>query len=556
MNRIEVKVRSARRRLILGHFGQALCVTLFAGLLVAIVAIALPAIRFMDVNVSAWNYSWIGGCLVAAFAAAGIYAFVKAPSVEAVAAELDRRFGLRERLSSSIAMTEVDRDSDFGLALLADADKKAAKVDVAEKFRLKPTKIGWLPMSMVPVLVVVLMLAEPMSETSASTTPKVDKTEVKQVLTAASKLKKRIQQQRRKAEAEGLKEAEDMFKKMESQLDKITKASDMNRKDAMIEMNDLKKQLEERRSQLGSTEQMKRALSQMKGLEAGPGDKVAKAIEQGNLAKAKDMVKDLADKMRQGELSEAEKEQLKNQVQQMQKALEDAVKEHKKKEKELKDQIEQARREGRSGDAAKMQQKLNQMQQKNSQMQNMQQMAESMKNAAEACENGDAGQAADALQQMSDQLGQMQQEMSELEDLDSALDSLSESKSQMRCQQCEGGGCKECQGQGQGQGQGFGQGQGQGQGLGRGTGQGDRPESETDTNTYETQVRGKVKKGKAVITGFADGPNRKGITREDVKQAIQGSLSEKSDPSENQTLPRAEREHAQQYFDQLREGTE
>jgi chemotaxis protein histidine kinase CheA len=552
MNRIEVKVRSARRRLILGHFGQALCVTLFAGLLVAIVAIALPAIRFMDVNVSAWNYSWIGGCLVAAFAAAGIYAFVKAPSVEAVAAELDRRFGLRERLSSSIAMTEVDRDSDFGLALLADADKKAAKVDVAEKFRLKPTKIGWLPMSMVPVLVVVLMLAEPMSETSASTTPKVDKTEVKQVLTAASKLKKRIQQQRRKAEAEGLKEAEDMFKKMESQLDKITKASDMNRKDAMIEMNDLKKQLEERRSQLGSTEQMKRALSQMKGLEAGPGDKVAKAIEQGNLAKAKDMVKDLADKMRQGELSEAEKEQLKNQVQQMQKALEDAVKEHKKKEKELKDQIEQARREGRSGDAAKMQQKLNQMQQKNSQMQNMQQMAESMKNAAEACENGDAGQAADALQQMSDQLGQMQQEMSELEDLDSALDSLSESKSQMRCQQCEGGGCKECQGQGQGQGQGF----GQGQGLGRGTGQGDRPESETDTNTYETQVRGKVKKGKAVITGFADGPNRKGITREDVKQAIQGSLSEKSDPSENQTLPRAEREHAQQYFDQLREGTE
>jgi chemotaxis protein histidine kinase CheA len=453
-------------------------------------------------------------------------------------------------------MTEVDRDSDFGLALLADADKKAAKVDVAEKFRLKPTKIGWLPMSMVPVLVVVLMLAEPMSETSASTTPKVDKTEVKQVLTAASKLKKRIQQQRRKAEAEGLKEAEDMFKKMESQLDKITKASDMNRKDAMIEMNDLKKQLEERRSQLGSTEQMKRALSQMKGLEAGPGDKVAKAIEQGNLAKAKDMVKDLADKMRQGELSEAEKEQLKNQVQQMQKALEDAVKEHKKKEKELKDQIEQARREGRSGDAAKMQQKLNQMQQKNSQMQNMQQMAESMKNAAEACENGDAGQAADALQQMSDQLGQMQQEMSELEDLDSALDSLSESKSQMRCQQCEGGGCKECQGQGQGQGQGFGQGQGQGQGLGRGTGQGDRPESETDTNTYETQVRGKVKKGKAVITGFADGPNRKGITREDVKQAIQGSLSEKSDPSENQTLPRAEREHAQQYFDQLREGTE
>ena len=417
MNRIESKVRSARRRLILGRFGQALCVTLFAGLLIAIVAIALPAIRFMDVNVETWNYGWIGGCLAAAFVAAGIYALVKAPTVETVAAELDRRFGLRERLSSSMAMNENDRESDFGLALVADADKRAARIDVAERFKLKPNKIGWLPMSMVPVLVVVLLLAEPMNQSSASTTPKVDQTEIKQVQTAASKLKKRIQQQRRKAEAEGLKEAEDMFKKMESKLDKITKSKDLNRKDAMIEMNDLKKQLEERRSQLGSTEQMKRALSQMKGLESGPGDKVAKAIEQGNLAKAKDMVKELADKMRQGKLSEQEKEQLKNQVKQMQKALENAVKEHKQEEKALKDKIEQARREGRSAEAAQMQQKLNQMQQKNSQMQNMKQMAESMKNAAKACEQGSPSDAADALQQMSDQLGQMQQEMSELEDL-------------------------------------------------------------------------------------------------------------------------------------------
>ena len=40
----------------------------------------------------------------------------------------------------------------------------------------------------------------------------------------------------------------------------------MDRKDAMIAMNDLKKQLEERREQLGSSEQMRKAMSQMKGL--------------------------------------------------------------------------------------------------------------------------------------------------------------------------------------------------------------------------------------------------------------------------------------------------
>ena len=75
-----------------------------------------------------------------------------------------------------------------------------------------------------------------------------------------------------------------------------------------------------------------------------------------------------------------------------------------------------------------------------------------------------------------------------------------------------------------------------------------------DTNTYETQVRGQVKKGKAVISGFADGPNRKGISREDVKRAIESSISEESDPLENQQLPRTEREHAMDYFNKLRAG--
>ncbi|MGI9474007.1 MAG: hypothetical protein ACR2NZ_20880 [Rubripirellula sp.] len=552
MNRIESKVHSARRRMVLGRFGQALCVTLFAALLIATIAIAIPALKVMDVNFDTWIYGWIGGTTLAAFLAAGIYAIVSAPSVESVASEVDKRFGLRERLSSSLTLANDERDTEFGLALVADADKRADQIEVSDRFKLKPSKLGWLPMSVIPVLAVVLLLAEPMSESSASSVPKPNEIEVKQVQTAASQLKKRIQQQRRKAESDGLKDAQDMFEKMESKLDKITNSKTMNRKDAMIAMNDLKKQLEERREQLGSSEQMRRALSQMKGLDSGPGEKVAKSIEKGEFGKAQDMVKQLASKMRDGKLSEKEKEQLKKQVQQMQKALKDAAKAHEQKKKELERQIEQARKEGRGEDASKMQQELNGLKQKDSQMQKMSQMAEAMSQAAKAMEQGDASQAADAMEQMADQLGEMQQEMSELEDLESALDSLSQSKNQMRCQKCGGGGCQQCQGNGQGFG--MGQGQGQGDGLGSGSGFGDRPEQEEDTNTYETQVRGQVKKGRAIIAGFADGPNRKGITREDVKHAIEGALSEESDPTENQTLPRTEREHAQQYFDQLREG--
>ena len=551
MNAIESKVNAARRRMILGLFGRAFCLSLFVALIVATIAIALPALRVMEIDFDVWTKGWIVGSIAAAFVASAVYAFVKAPSVQSVAAEVDRRFGLRERLSSSMGLPSRDRESDFGAALEQDASRRAEQLAIADRFELKPAKVGWLPLAIVPVLAIVMLLVEPMQPTNASSAAPVNKIEMKQVKTVAKKLKKRIEQQKRKADSQGLTEAKEMYEKMESDLDKLVNKKSMNRKDAMIAINDLKKQLDDRRKELGSADQMRKALSQMKGLQSGPGEKVAKAIEQGEFGKAEDLVKQLAKKMKDGKLSDQEKKQLEKQVKQMADAMKKASKDHEQKKQALKEKIEKAKQEGRGADAAKMQQELNQMQQKDSQMQKMGQMAEAMKQASDAMKSGDAQAAADAMENMADQLGEMSQEMSELEDLESAMGDLSQSKSQMRCQGCQGDGCKQCQGNG------FGQSdqQGKGNGLGRGQGEGDRPEAEGDTNTYETQVRGKVRKGKAIIAGFADGPNRKGVTREDIKAAIQSELSEDSDPSENQTLPRTEREHAQQYFDRLREGS-
>ncbi len=553
MNRIEYQVRAARRRLILGRFGKALCVTLFAALIVATIAVAAPAIWVMEVDFNTWSQTWIVGSLVAALLAAVGYALSTAPTQTAVATEVDRRFGLRERLSSSLTLDDRDRDSDFGLALMADAEKRAAQLEIADRFALKPSRLGWLPISLVPVLAIVLLLVEPAQQSNASSTSKTDIEQVKQVKKVAEQLKRRIQQQKRKAAAEGLKEAKELFEKMEADLDKLANKKSMDRKEAMIAMNDLKKELEERRGQLGSSEEMRKMMAQMKGLEAGPADKVAKSIEKGDFGQAKEMVKQLAKQMRDGKLSEQQKQQLKKQIEQMKEQLQKAAQKHEQDKKDLQRRIDQARREGRGQDAAKMQQQLNQMMQKDSQMQQMQKMAQALGQASQAMQQGDASKAANSLDQLSDQLGDMAQEMAELEDLQSALDQLSQSKNQMRCKSCGGNGCQQCQGNGMGQ-FGMGQGQGNGDGLGKGSGQGDRPENENETNTYETQVRGKVKQGRAIIAGIADGPNRKGITREDLKHAVESTLSEESDPLENQQLPRAEREHTQSYFNKLREG--
>lgn len=549
MNRIESQVRTARRRLILGIFGRSLCIALFAALIVATIACAVPGIRAVNVDAETWNMAWIIGTVAVAVLGSLVYAIVAAPSKDRVALEVDKRFGLNERLSSSLSMTPADRESEFGLAVISDADRQADKIKIAEKFAFQPSRLGWLPLAITPILVVVLLLVDPTQNLDPNAGNEVDPAVVAQIKRASLQLKKRIQQQKRNADAKGLKEARDLYAKMEKDLNKITEKKNVNRKEAMIALNDIKKVLEERRKQLGSKDQMRKAMSQMKSLQAGPADEVAKSIAKGDFGKAEQAMQKLAKKLKDGKLSEKEKEQLLKQVQQLKKQLQKSIDQQKQKQQELKQKIEQAKREGRSQDAAKMQQQLNKMQQQSKQqMQQMQQMADKLGQAAQAMQSGDSQAAASSLEDMADQLGEMQQEMSELKDLEDAMNDLSQSKEQMRCKSCGGAGCKQCQGGG------MGQGDKPGDGLGEGAGQGDRPEEEGDTNTYETQVRGKVKKGKAIISGFADGPNRKGITREDVKHAIESSFSEESDPLENQQLPRTEREHTMDYFNKLRSG--
>lgn len=554
MNRIEAQVRSARRRLILGTFGRALCVGLFAALIVATIACAVPGIQPLDVDVSAWNAGWIGGSITVAVVAALLYALLTAPSVQRVALEVDKRFGLNERFSSSLTIPPSDRETDFGRALISDADRRAEAIRIAEKFEYQPSKLGWLPIAVVPLLAIVLILVDPATRQAPDAEQQVDPAVVAQIKRASLQLKKRIEQQKRNADARGLKEARDLFEKLEQDLDKISKKKSIDRKDAMIALNDLKKQLEQRRQELDSNDGIRKAMAQMNSLQAGPAQKAAESIAKGDFAKAEQAIRELAKKMRDGKLSDQEKQQLKEQLEQLRDQLNKAADEQKQREEDLKRKIEQAKREGRSEDAAKMQQQLNEMQQQSGQqMQQMQQMAEQLGQAAQAMQNGDADQASEAMQAMADQLGEMQQEMSELQDLEDAMNELSQSKEQMRCQSCGGGGCQQCKGNSQGR-QGQRQSDGTGKGIGDGTAPGNRSEDDLDTNSYETQVRGQVKRGKAVVAGFADGPNRKGISREDVKRAVESSFSEESDPLENQQLPRTEREHAMDYFNKMRSG--
>lgn len=216
---------------------------------------------------------------------------------------------------------------------------------------------------------------------------------------------------------------------------------------------------------------------------------------------------------------------------------------------ELKKQIEQQKQQGNLSKAGELQQKLDQMQQQQRQQNKMDQLAQKMGECQQCMQKGDAQGAATAMAQMMQQMEQMEREMAEGELLDAAMDQLQMAKDAMGCKACQGEGCQACQGGGDR----FSERGGNGLGAGRG-GFGPRPEEKNDVRFRDSRVRMKTGSGSAVVVGEADGPNIRGQVAESIKEQMTSAESAAADPLVLERLPKARREHAEEYFNSLREG--
>jgi hypothetical protein len=63
-----------------------------------------------------------------------------------------------------------------------------------------------------------------------------------------------------------------------------------------------------------------------------------------------------------------------------------------------------------------------------------------------------------------------------------------------------------------------------------------------------------MKKGETVSGGESRGKNRKGVSREEVREAVRSSKPDAPDAIENIDLPKAARDQLREYFDSLRDG--
>jgi hypothetical protein len=443
-------------------------------------------------------------------------------------------------VASSLTLGPDEVESEAGRALVEDAVRRVKHIDVSEQFRMR---VGWqycLPLAAIVGLIVLVVLPNATVETAgASTSSSEIQNQLKKQRDA---LRKKIEERKKKEATKDLDDADlKMFEKLAKGLDEISKNEKIDKKEALIKLNDLAKDLAQKREKSGGADDLRRHMQNLKNIEKGPADKVTEAIKDGDFNKAIEEIKKLQEKMENGELNDADREKLAQQLNQMKEKLQAMVDAQAQAKRDVERQLKEAREKNDVDAIDKLQKKLDQLQAQDQQMQKMQEMADKMGACAECMKNGDMQQAGENLKQLADNLKNLQNELDQLEMIDEALDELAQAKN--ACAQCEGMGMQMGMGQ-DGQGQ-------NGMGLGDGQGQGLRPEEENETKNYESRVRGNIQKGEAVFAGDATGPNKAGQTVEQVKEAISASLSEQADPIADQRLPPKQQRHAKEYFDQF-----
>ena len=279
MEPILQQVKRARRRLSLQLLVDRLLRCWFASALVAVVAVALPKL----IVIESLPEEWTARCAVAAFLAgllcASVWTWWSGKSELDAAAEIDRRFGLRERVASSLSLSPQEAESAAGRALLADAQRAIRRLELSERFRIEMPRRSWLPLVTAVLAFVVAALVDN-RDAQSKVDPSQQMTQ-EQRENATKKLRERLAERRKQAAKKGLKSAEGLFRELEKQAEQMAEAKDDDRKQTLVKLNDLAKQLQKRREGIAGNQELRKQFQNMNNLNRGPADKMLDAMKQG-----------------------------------------------------------------------------------------------------------------------------------------------------------------------------------------------------------------------------------------------------------------------------------
>ena len=543
MDNLLKQIRQVQRRLALQRFLGILGWCWFASLLAATSVVI--ANRFLPLNVVDWQF--LAGFMAAGLIAAiGWTCWTATPTLRA-ALEIDQRFGLKERVSSTLAMHADDRQTEAGQALVADADARLRRIVVLEKFPVRPSRYLLLPLLPALLAAGVMIFRPPfIASQAAAIETAAPPPEVKK---SAEDLRQKLIARRKQAEKEGLKDASSLLKRLEEGTKELQNQS--QREKALVKLNDLARELQERKKQLGGgSEALKRQMEKVQDIPMGPADDLAKALSKSDFQKAAQALEKLQKQIAESKLDAAKKQQLAQQLEQLKQKIDQMAKQAKDAQADLQQRANQMKQAGDPSAASKLEDEIRKLQQQGPQMKALQNLANQLGQCCKQLKQGNNGQAAQSLQAAMQQMQEMAAKEGELQTLNDAMEQLAEARKEMNGD-----------GQGNGEADGLGGNGGKpdedappGPGLGQGPGDGARPEAKTNGSFFDSRVQQTVGKGAAQITGLTGGPNLRGQAEADIQKTATEIEHGTTDPLSGQRLPKKQSEHAREYFDSFREG--
>ncbi|MCU0705690.1 MAG: hypothetical protein MUF18_17105 [Fimbriiglobus sp.] len=492
----------------------------------------------------------------------------KAPTRQQAALEVDSRFDLRERVTTALALTPDLLETPAGRAVSADAEAKAKKLAVGERFPVKPRWTAVLTPLFALAMAAVILWWNPSplafggdGTTVAGTEGNATKPTPEVAKKAATDLEKKI------AEAADRKNRDEKLAELEKEIKDMTGKFDKERYDdippekareKVAELTKLEEKMEKyAKEKERDLRQLAAKLNKLDKLNNndefadGGAEQLNDALAKGNLEKAEEELEGLKKKAEDKMLSDEDVEKLSKQLDKIEDELKRLDREREEKKKELQKQKEKAQKENRLEDAAELDRELEKLEQEQEAgREELEELGQQLQRASDAFDMNNQEEAAKALDKARKAVQGMKGKVDEkAEDLREAEMRLQQLKGERKkaCAECEGNcksGNKDPKASKSMKNEG-------------GVGLGEREwNPEADTGFEEVRKRSLLDlRGETQYGGLTKGKGFTKKTDKELGEQLQRAAQDAPGAADLQRLPRDAKESVAEYFKKLG-GTE
>jgi len=371
-----------------------------------------------------WLRGTVAGSLLAAGAVlAVVLALVRSPSRLIAALSIDERFGLKERVTTSLTLAPEMVSTPAGQALLQDVNQRVDKLDVPSRF---PVRVSWTA-ALLPVcaglLACVAFFHEPQKGQATST----NQQETAQAALNKDQIDQKMKDLRKKTEQRApAKPKSDEIEKLEAELEKIANKPHDTKdelRERIKEMTALEETMKNREKEMADkSKSLKQQLQQLDKMsqkgQDGPARELQKALSEGKFDKAAEEIDRLMKKMQEHQMDAKDREKLQQQLQDIQKKLE-RLAQQKDREEKLK---------AANLDPETLKREMKRLAEDKKKLEDLQNLANKLGQAQQKLKDGNPDEAAEALKDASNALKNMGLDDQSLEDLREQLARLTDAK--------------------------------------------------------------------------------------------------------------------------------